>query len=272
MPGVPLLSSVIFENIRSNMGSTIYNFLKPYIVLSGLILILCLILIASCDSNSESSSEKNISEFERLLGEEERRNLDEIINIFDSYLEEKFEIHPDSSLLKHYLQEITRTGSIDFPEIDTSRFYCNDLFNQYAIEFPDSIWIIDTIVYIKYPSLPVEERIVPPPPSKEVIDKWIERQYKSADIRIVQIGSYFSALDSVKNNDTLINSYLENRYAIGSLSPNLLAYALLRYLNDDSEYFAKRIYTMELLELEKIRILTDGNMDWWWREGRLWDK
>lgn len=229
-------------------------------------LLICVSVIISCNSHTESPGNNNIIEFERLLGKKESQNLNEIIDEFGKFLEDNYEIHPDSSLFKHYLINIQRIGRIDFVDLDTSRFYRDNLFNQYTIEFPDSIWIIDSIMYTKYPSLPIEKRRVPPaPPNKEAVEAWIVRHLNYADIRISHVGSYFSALDSIKNNDTLIKVYLDNRYAIGSISPGILANGLLRHMNEESEYFCKRIYVMELLELEKIMILTKGNKNWRWR-------
>jgi hypothetical protein len=221
------------------------------------ILLILFVVLASCTSNNHSYHSKNIELFERLLGQDETRHLNDIIAEFDAFMEQKYGGNSDSSLFRTYLFEMETTGSVEFMEFDSAQLFTN-LFNSYQIDYPDSVWI-DTVINVKYPGLPLETSGMPRgAPTQKQINRLIKSVSELPDIQVTNTSIYFLALDSISNNDTNISSYLENRNALSFISPRLMSGGFLRHLNDDSEYFLKRLFVMELLEQDKLYLLTSG--------------
>jgi len=223
------------------------------------VLLILFILLTSCESNKSSHQDKNIELFESLLGQEECQCLNDIIVKFDMFLEQKYGGDSDSNLFRTYLIDIESTGSIEFIELDSSQYFNNNLFNTYHIEYPDSIWIDDSVVHAKYPSLPIEDTKIPRSPNEESKNILINKLFKIPEISITNISSYFLALDSIKSNDTLIENYLETKNAVGMIHSSIMVSGILMYLDNGSEYFCKRIFVMEILENYKLWLLTNGN-------------
>ena len=70
-------------------------------------------------------------------------------------------------------------------------------------------------------------------------------------LRLIEPSRFLIALDSIKNGDSCIISYLDAIDIAGSISPYLAAEGLLYYYNDISEYFIKRILIFDLYEWQK---------------------
>lgn len=217
-----------------------------------------IIILASCTSDNQSYHSKNIELFERLLGQDETRHLDDIVAEFDAFMEQKYAGISDSSLFKTYLIDIERTGSFEFMEFDSAQLFTK-LFNSYHIDYPDSVWIDDTVLNVKYPGLPLETSKAPRVAKVEKQNWLVKGLSDVPDIQITNTSIYLLALDSISISDTMISSYLETRKDIGMIHPGIMQTGVLMYLNDDSEYFLKRLFVMELLEQDKLHLLTKGN-------------
>jgi hypothetical protein len=69
-------------------------------------------------------------------------------------------------------------------------------------------------------------------------------------IKLIKPSKFYIALDSIQRSDSLILNYLDAKEAIGNLSSSILASGLLYNLSDNNEYFAKRIFAMDIIEKE----------------------
>ncbi len=223
------------------------------------VILIVFILLTSCESDKRLAQDKNIKLFESLLGQEDCQYLNDIIVKFDMFLEQKYAGDSDSNLFRKYLIDIENTGSIEFIELDSLQYFNNNLFNTYQIEYPDSIWIDDTVVHIKYPGMPIEDTRIPLAPNEESKNVLINKLFKIPEISITNISSYFLALDSIKDNDTLIEKYLETKNVVGMIHPGLMVSGILMHLDNGSEYFCKRMFVMEFLEHDNLWLLTNGN-------------
>lgn len=220
--------------------------------------VLILIFSNGCSNQKNNDYLLRIDKFETTLGKEDHNMLEEIIAKFNGFLEQRYVGYTDSNLFKTYLREITRTGDIEFMEVDSLPLFQSTLFKSYEFEYPDSVWIVNSFVHVKYPSFPIEDIRIPLGVGDESLNDLVNKITNVPEIRISNIGSFYLALESVRKNDTIVDSYLENKEALGMIHPALLVGGVLSHLNDESEFFLTRIYVMEMIEHEQIRVLRDS--------------
>jgi hypothetical protein len=58
--------------------------------------------------------------------------------------------------------------------------------------------------------------------------------------------NFYLALDSINQSDSLILTYLDAKNIVSYMSPFNLAGGLNYYLTENNEYFAKRIFIMDM--------------------------
>jgi len=216
----------------------------------NLTLIFLFITLFACNQKTEKSEMQN-ENFEKLLGKQETTYLNEIIGDFDNFLADNY---PDqNSKFKAYLVDISESKIDDYWRIDSNKmkkYRESNLFGIYDTIFPDSVWFDGQTFKIKYPNFDIVEEIIPLKRINEVanIDSTINSLRIEPRFLLKEESKFYLALTSIQQSDSLIITYLEAKEAVGNLSPCILANGLKYYLTDSNEYFAKRIFVMDMYE------------------------
>ena len=216
----------------------------------NLTIILLFISLFACNQTTEKS-DSQIEKFEKILGEQETIYLNEIVADFDNYLSSKY---PDQkSKFKSYLTDISELKIKKYWEIDSAKleqYRESNLFGEYDTVYPDSVWYDGLSFSIKYPDDEFIEEMVPiKRKGKNLnVDSTITSLKNEPRFILTEQSKLFIALDSINQSDSLIITYFDAKEAAGNLSPSILAGGIGYYLNDNNEYFAKRILIMEMYE------------------------
>ena len=195
------------------------------------------------------------------MGEPETTYLNEIVSDLNKYLSANY---PDrESRFKSYLVDIPDLNLNNFYRIDSIKLIKygeSNLFGQYVALFPDSVWYDGLIFKIKFPNSDFINEMLPLPGKRENsdIDSIITSLENKPEFVLKEQSRFILALDSIKQSDSLISTYLEVKESLGDLTPFTLSIGLKHYLNDNNEYFAKRILMMDLYEKLKIAVANNG--------------
>lgn len=198
----------------------------------------------SCNQTNKTNS---IIKFKSILGENETAELNEIVIDFDNFLHLKYP--NENSVFEIYLNDLTKKSDSNIYIIDStivSKYAESNLFPKYKIMFPDSVWYDGLSFKIKYPYSKVLDEYVPIMRNIEFnIDSMILEIKSTPKLLTENESSFLSALDSIKDSDSLILNYLDAKSIIGNISTKMLSKGLLVGLSKDNEYFAKRILIMD---------------------------
>ncbi len=216
--------------------------------MKNLTIILIFISLFACNQTTKKS-DSQIEKFEKILGGQETIYLNEIIADFDNYLSSKY---PDQKpKFKTYLTDISELKIKKHWEIDSAKlekYRASNLFGKYDTLYPDSVWYDGLSFSIKYPDDEFIEEMIPIKRKGENlnVDSTITSLKNEPRFILTKQSKLFTALDSINQSDSLIITYFDAKKAVGNLSPSILAGGLKYYLNDDNEYFAKRIFIMDM--------------------------
>ena len=213
-------------------------------------LIFLFITLFACNQKTEKN-EMQIEKFENILGKQETTCLNEIVGDLDNYLAENYP-HQNSKF-NEYLVDISESKVDKYWKIDSmkiKKYRESNLFGKYDTIFPDSVWYDEQTFKIKYPDFDIVEEIIPLKRiSKETnIDSTINAMRIEPRFLLKTESKFYLALDSIQQSDSLMITYLDAKEVAGHLSPSVLANGLKYYLTESNEYFAKRIFVMDIYE------------------------
>jgi hypothetical protein len=218
----------------------------------SIVLMMCSIL--ACNNNSTEYGGL-IKKFEKILGENESYFLNEIVSDFDNYLILNYP--ENESEFKAYLEAVSEMKVKNNWKIDSlklKKYRESNIFSNYDSIYPDSVWFEDGIFKITYTDYFCEELITSseewiPSKSDELrnIDSTINSLQREP-ILTKYPSNFIVALDSIQQTDSLIITYLDFKNWVDDISPENLAGGLLYFLSEENEYFAKRIFVMEILD------------------------
>ncbi len=212
------------------------------------IFFIIVIVLFSC-FRTEKNENKLITKFESSLGKIETKYLNEMVADFDDFLEKKYNSKKSESRFKRYLEELS---VMDSPEIWKAEPYKllqyqkSKLFAKYDSIYPESVWIENDMINLKFKELDVVQSIIPI--NKPNLDSLVAELKIEPRLNLTVPSKFYTALKSVADKDSLIANYLSYREIAGNSPPYLLANGLLYSYKVETEYFAKRILIMELNE------------------------
>lgn len=214
------------------------------------ILFLVFISLLACNQKTERR-DTNIEYFEEILGKKETSYLNEIVDDLDSYL--ALHYPEKKSKFKAYLLDISKGNTSEYWSIDSiemKHYKESKLFGQYDTIFPDSVYYDGTSFHIRYTDCDFVEQIsFLKRKNKEInIDSTIKLLKNEPKFSLREQSKFYIALDAIPQPDSLIISYIEAKQAAGNFRLSTLAAALLNYLTEKNEYFAKRIFIMDIYE------------------------
>ena len=189
-----------------------------------------------------------INEFEKSLGEIETRYLNELVNDFDLFLNNKYK--DEEFKFKKYLTEISESNQPDIWKIGKNKLEEikeTNLFAKYDSIYPDSVWYDNNVFNVSYSDsdLGITNSIALK--NKESnIDSTINSLKSKPRLKEVEPSYFQIALESIVTKDSLIQKYLDARKTAGTISIRLIAGGLLYDLKPENEYFAKRIIIMQM--------------------------
>ena len=213
-------------------------------------LIFLFITLFACNQKT-GKNEMQIEKFEKILGKQETTYLNEIVGDLDNYLAENYPYQ--NSKFKAYLVDISESKVDKYWKIDSmkiKKYRKSNLFGKYDTIYPDSVWYDGQTFKIKYSDFDIVEEIIPlKKNNKETnIDSTINALRIEPRFLLKTESKFYLALESIQQSDSLMITYLDTKEAAGNLSPAILAGGLKYYLTENNEYFAKRIFVMDLYE------------------------
>lgn len=224
-------------------------------------LIIILLLTFSC------SNEKEIAEFENILGKENSEILTYLVDDFESdFLKRQYPNLDIQKAYKQFLTELSKGQTEYWKKIsDSSREYLeksNLRLEIYSV--PDSIWIERdpeklTLSFSDVLMLKIKRKYLMPDGTfgystsessfryKEPIDEdsIIESHKNWIDINYV--GSYSRALNSISDKSDFLIDYLDIRETAGTIDPRIIADRMLKSKVNLNDYFIKRLIITEIV-------------------------
>jgi hypothetical protein len=208
-------------------------------------------------------SENQISKFENVLGKTNSETLTYLLSDFENhFLKQNF---PKLSVEKSYerlLENISQgkynhltvlSENKNFSKEAKNRFN-NSQLKQELYYFRDSVWFegekLKAGFYYKNPNGTTEFKTV------NILKKdFMNEMEKDSLVQLLMdsprefktFGKYMNAMKSVKNNDSFLENYYDDKETAGFLSPEIYAKLMLNYKLDFSNYFYKRIILLEFV-------------------------
>jgi len=222
------------------------------------IYIIFTIIFIGCTNQEKHELDPRIEKFESFLGKEESNALNELVKTFELFLEFNF----DNSIIdSSYNDYLTKTLDYDFANITwifdeelQERTY--ELFEKSGLSYqiylkPIEVWKDDNTIKIKYLYIDKNDT-VEGLASRSVHKSWNSFQVDSIINQEKELitynrnGRFFRGLELIKEQDSTIIKYLDDKNAMGDLAPSIVAGGLLAYNPNFSDYFLKRIIAVEL--------------------------
>lgn len=179
--------------------------------------LLLIIAISSCNSEDE-----RVRKFEKVLGKQETHCLNKLVRDFDGFLENEFQGSFRAYLIAVANGQVVDNWTLDSSLHDTeNNFSSTDSMSRFSIE-PDII-ITDQV-------------------------SGLDSLRKAVKVEEIKTSKPFcGALNTIKQSDSLVLTYLNAKEAVVTIPLSSLASGLLHHYNESNIYFAKRIFVMELL-------------------------
>ncbi|AXT50320.1 hypothetical protein D1818_05555 [Aquimarina sp. BL5] len=219
-----------------------------------------LILIVSC------SNEKQISEFENVLGKENSKTLTYLVSDFENdFLKRNYPDLNTEQAYHKFLNELENntTGNWKKTSKKSRKVFDNSNLKLQVYGIPDSVWIErnpDTLsLNNSVPRVKTRRKFLKQDGTywigmsessfndlKSQSDDSIIKLYKKYN-EINYYGKYRAALKSVAGQSDFIKEYLDMTEAAGILDPRLIAAEILNKNVDVSDYFVKRLIVTEII-------------------------
>lgn len=209
-----------------------------------------IIFFISCNQGNKKR-DNQIERFEQSIGVKELSYINEIIDDFDANLTNNYPDHKFK--FKAYLTEISELKKIQYFKIDSTKlkkYSESKLFKKYDTIYPDTVWFNGQSFNIKFPNNEFIEEIIPIKVENTVlnVDSIINSLKLKPKLILIQQSDFIISLSSIKESDSLITNYIETKEILGDLPPLILVNSLLHYLSENNEYFAKRIFVLDMLD------------------------
>ena len=242
------------------------------------IIIPLLILTIFIQSCTERKNENDIIIFESTFSEENVITLNKLVEQFDSYIINKYQINNSlDSAYKSFLVNVCHPENILSQKSDSIFFeklrnqYFNSELNSEIILRPDSLVLINgnkSLVRMYYYTDKEEQRIevikdtllLPPNPNDINIEQLdlFKLLGMHNNLKIFNVfGQFYTGLNNIKNKNNFIKSYLDNKKQFleyndyhrhsGFEGFSSFACGLLENKTNLTDYFTKRIIIIELL-------------------------
>ena len=229
-----------------------------------------LLLIISC---ADKKSEKQTSEFDKVLGIENVATLNFLVSDFENdFLKRQYPKLDTENAYRQFLTELRDEKTKNWKSISQkarNKFKSSDLRLE-MYEFPDSVWILknstfdkiesDSLPFLKSPFPYVKSRYKYTNPDGTIeytysrssgenisevhYDSIIKRELNSPNFNY--IGKYLQALESIKEKSEFHKEFYETKKSAGFLFPESTASVMLNYNIDLNDKLNRKIIVLEL--------------------------
>ncbi|WP_452227746.1 MULTISPECIES: hypothetical protein [unclassified Lacinutrix] len=213
-------------------------------------LTIILLLTFSC------SNEKKIAQFEKVLGKENSETLTYLVNDFESdFLKRQYPNLDTKNAYKQFLTDL-KNGRTDLLKTvskeSRKRFEQSNLKHE-IYSYVDSVWIENDFLIkkrfvnkslngiIQYNVQTQSGNI----PSNFDKDSLIIAEMDSRTLN--NLGKYWIALDSIKNQNEFIKEYYKFKIPMGFLHPEIVSNMMLNSDLNFSDYYIKRIIITDFI-------------------------
>ncbi len=202
------------------------------------------------------SNEKKIAQFEKVLGKENSETLTYLVNDFESdFLKRQYPNLDTKNAYKQFLTDL-KNGRTDFlkkvSKESRKRFEQSNLKHE-IYSYVDSVWIENDFLIkkrfvnkslngtIQYSVQTKSGNI----PSNFDKDSLIIAEMDSRTLN--NLGKYWTALDSIKNQNDFIKEYYKFKIPMGFLHPEIVSNMMLNSDLNFSDYYIKRIIITDFI-------------------------
>jgi len=168
--------------------------------------LIILLLTFSC---SQNHTDKRISEFEKILGNEQTKSVNSLVSDFEVNLNKIYPNLPIEKAYRKYLDEMISDSTTNWDKFKFQSDQTNSEFHKSGLW--DEIYTKDSVY----------------------------------GLQINQAGKYMHALNAVQNSDSLINKYWDKRQVAGMMKKEFVVRGILSSNPDFNDYFHKRIVVLE---------------------------
>ena len=247
------VNGTIFFQIRTEIYTHVGNHIKKKMRISIIILT---IIVMTAYQNQKSDS--RVEKFENFIGKLNSELLSKKVDSFEKFLKINFK---DLSLEEAYLEYLNIIESGEFENTDwkyegTGYAEINDLIerSEFRKEIwlrPDTVWIEDGDLHYEYVYIEKKDTSIIKgnsfSPKYDLVENQdsiinIEKQLSTFNLN----GKFIRGLESIKDSDSTLISYIEDKQAMRDLAPTIIAGGLIYHKADFSDYFIKRIIAIEL--------------------------
>lgn len=217
--------------------------------------ILTLIILTSCQNHNKDS---RIEKFENFLGNDYSELLSRKVDSFEQFLRINFK---NLNLNEAYLEylEIIESGQFenyDWKYEETGRAEINELIENSGLRReiwlrPDTVWIENGDIHYEYYYIDNKDTSYIKgntiSPKYDLVENQdsiinIEKQLSTFNLN----GRFIGGLELIKDSDSSLISYIDDKHAATNIAPTIIASGLLYHKADCSDYFIKRIIAIEL--------------------------
>ena len=223
-----------------------------------------ILILTACNNQKYN---QRIEQFENYLGSEKSAVLTKKVESFERFLSMNFK---NQTIEENYIDFLRNIAFGDYENIDW-KFEQNNRkeleriselhrLRQEIWTKPDSVWINDTVlICLSY--------YITNSDTQELFYKNYHPKYRNkklnldstinAEKRIMRFnlnGKFYKGLGIIKDSDSTIIAYLDNRNSTGSLPPSIIANGFLERNTDFLDYFVKRIIMIQFYR--EIRLPT----------------
>ena len=231
------------------------------------------ILIALIISCADKKKEDKISEFDKVLGEENVATLNFLVSDFENdFLKRQYPNLDTENAYRQFLTDLRDEKSENWKSIShkaRDKFKLSDLRLE-MYEFPDSVWILknstfdkiesDSLAFLESPVPYVKSRFKYTNPdgtteytySRSIGEILPISDYDSIIKQVLEsprmnyIGKYLQALESIKNKSEFHKEFYEQKNSAGFLFSDAVARKMLDYKIDLNDRINRKIIVLEL--------------------------
>jgi len=229
--------------------------LKRWKLYEKIIFILIVLTLIACQNQDQDS---RIEKFENFLGKENSELLSKKVESLDKFLLINFKGYSLNEAYFEYLKIIESSGfeNNDWKYKGTGRAGIKELFEKSG--FRREIWHRPDTVWLEEGDVHWENIYIDKNDTTFVKGSTLSRDFDLIEnkdsiindysqlLRFNLNGRFFRGLEQIKDSDSTLIYYIEDKRAATNISPTVLAGLLIYYKADFSDYFIKRIIAIEL--------------------------
>lgn len=232
-----------------------------FLYMKSILLILTVIGLFSYQNTNPT-----IHKFERALPKEDLAILEEMVGVYDEFIQENYE-----GQAKRFLQDIIDEKAIILHLNKEKVRELMEVFKATTIEFKSELLQYDTVFASNYYDIGgetfyTEDSIVMTISQtqdtnwhnvvvygEQTIEKKIKEVKEYGYWNHISESSFVNALAAVQSEDKDIEEYVNRRKNVGVVHPKIMVSGTLKFDMDVEDYFIKRIIVFEIFrrELEK---------------------